>query len=244
MAAGDCGIPPFIHRAQIHGDSDCLPLSHCFSLLRVLDVRATVSVEFTSGLFRREMSSILQHCAQYDGKTLLGAFQAYLLYTMALYFRCGQCGVRDNVMDLQQLASMLFAQGATTVVQPWNSPDWKLWILAEATRRTTFTMYLFDNLLCAVDNLPMFVATELSGLSAPAPRSAWDAASLDAWQRAHNTYMSASDGVALQVKELWALPPGFTDDQARRRQERTSAWLQRVDEYGMMFFAVTTSTHG
>lgn len=244
MVVGDCRLPPFIHRSQVCGDFACLPLSNCFGLLRVLSARAALSTDFTSDLFEREMSSIRDNCTAYDSETLLGAFQAYLLYSMALYFRCGQSGLRDNVTTLQQLASMAISQGITTATQPWNSPDWNLWVLSEAKRRTTFTMYLFDNLLCATDDLPMFVATELSGLSAPAPSSLWDAPSLDVWQRSHNAYLKACDGVVLQINELWSLPPGSSADHKCRRQERISAWLQRVDEYGMMLFAVTTSTHG
>lgn len=244
MVASDCRLPPFIHHSQVSGDFTSLPLSNCFGLLRVLSVRAAVSTEFTSDLLTREMSSIQDKHATYDDKTLLGAFQAYLLYSMALYFRCGQTVLPDNVTTLQQLASMTISQGATMTTQPWSSPDWNLWVLAEAKRRTTLTMYLFDNLLCATDDLPMFVATELSGMSAPAPRSLWDAASLVVWQRDYNAYLDACDGVVLQINELWSSPPGFSADQARRRRERVGAWLQRVDEYGTMLFAVTTSTHG
>lgn len=244
MVVDDCRLPPFIHRSQVCGDSTCLPLSNCFGLLRILSARAAPSKDFTSDLFEREMSSIRSNYSAYDSETLLGAFQAYLLYSMALYFWCGQSGLRDNVTTLQQLASMAVSQGITTAAQPWSSPDWNLWAVSEAKRRTTFTMYLFDNLLCASDGLPMFVATELTGMSAPAPSSLWDAASLDVWQRSHNAYLKACDGVVLQINELWYLPPGFSADQACRRQERIGAWLQRVDEYGMMLFAVTTATHG
>lgn len=244
MVVGDCRLPPFIHRSQVCGDSTCLPLSNCFGLLRILSARAAPSKDFISDLFEGEMLSIRVNFTAYDSITLLGAFQAYLLYSMALYFWCGQSGLRDNVTALQQLASMAISQGVTTATQPWNSPDWNLWALSEAKRRTTFTMYLFDNLLCATDGLPMFVATELAGLSAPAPGSLWNATSLDAWQRSHNAYLRACDGVVLQINELWSLPPGFSADQACLRRERVSAWLQQVDEYGMMLFAVATSTHG
>ena len=244
MVVGDCRLPPFIHRSQVCGDFTCLPLSNCFGLLRILSARAAPNKDFTSDLFEREMSSIRDNYTTYDTKTLLGAFQAYLLYSMALYFRCGQIGLRDNVTALQQLASMAISQGVSTAPQPWDSPDWALWALSEAKRRTTFTMYLFDNLLCATDDLPMFVATELSGLSAPAPGSLWDATTLEVWQRSHNAYLRACDGVVLQINELWPLPPGCSAEQACRRRERISAWLQRVDEYGMMLFAVTTSAHG
>ncbi len=46
--------------------------------------------------------------------------------------------------------------------------------MAEAKRRTLYTMYLFDNILSAQDGLPTFLSTELRGLAAPAEKSLVD----------------------------------------------------------------------
>lgn len=236
-----------LHSSQVGSDTISSPLSKCIGLLRILSAQTTLTEAFPGNPFKQEMSIIMADFATYDVHHLLGAFQSYLLCSMALHalrFRCGVSGVRDHIMNLQQLASSLFSQSPATETKPWDIPDWRQWIVAEAQRWTTFTMYLLDNLICALDGLPMFVATELAALSAPAPRSLWDARDVHSWQREHNDYLSATGGVPLHLSELWTVPSSLVDDNVRQRQDRIHAWLERVDEYGMMMVAVTTATYG
>ena len=164
---------------------------------------------------------------------------------MILFFHTGSAGLQDHITNLQQLASVSLTQGATvTTESTWDTPDWELWAHAEAKRRTTYTMYLFDNLLCATDGLPMFVATELAGLPAPAPKTLWEASSYDSWQRAYAFQLTTCRTWLLQIEELWSPPPHFTAEGTSERSRRVDEWLSGLDEFGTMLFAVTASTHG
>lgn len=241
-------LPPFIHQTKGHHDNMSPILAQCCSLLRILSVRTTRSDTLSSELLEREMASILARYISYDNDTCLAAFQAYLIYTMTLYFTCERRDsqvFRQHMMDLQQLASASVSQGLTTVAEmARNRPEWSSWAQAESKRRTLYTMYLFDNLLCATDNLPMFVAVELIGLLAPASRSLWEAESVDSWTKAYNRHMGTFDGGGLRIEELWSPPPGWNQDQILDRRHRVETWLQDTDIFGTALFAVTTATHG
>lgn len=243
MIIKNCRPPPFIHHSQIRDQSE---LSHCFRLLQTMAVQPVgQSHGFAPELIQREMTRLFDRHALYDSHTMLAAFQAYLIYSMILFFQTGSAGLQDHITNLEQLASVSLTQGATvTTESTWDTPDWELWAHAEAKRRTTYTMYLFDNLLCATDGLPMFVATELAGLPAPAPKTLWEASSYDAWQRAYAFQLTTCRAWTLQIEELWSPPPHFTAEETSERSRRVDRWLSGVDEFGTMLFAVTASTHG
>lgn len=235
--------PPFIHHNQIRDHPE---LSHCFRLLQTMAVQPVgQSHGFAPELLQREMIRLFDQHALYDSQTMLGAFQAYLIYSMILFFHTGSAGLQDHITNLQQLASVSLTQGATvTTDSTWDTPDWDFWAHAEAKRRSTYTMYLFDNLLCATDGLPMFVATELAGLPAPAPKTLWEASSYDAWQRGYAFQLTTCRAWPLQIEELWSPPPHFTPEGTTERSRRVDEWLSGVEEFGTMLFAVTASTHG
>jgi hypothetical protein len=241
-------LPPFVHRSRDQHKTMSPVLAQCCSLLRILSVRTVRSDTLSSELLELEMTNILAGYASYDNETLLTAFQAYLIYTMTLYFMCERGDsqkFRQHMMDLQRLASASVYQGLTTAAEiDKNRPEWNSWILAESKRRTLYAMYLFDNLLCATDNLPMFVAVELIGLLAPAGRSLWEAESVDSWTMAYNQHMSIFNGGGLKIDELWSLPPGWTQDQISDRRDRVDKWVQDTDIFGTALFAITTATHG
>lgn len=243
MITKDRRPPPFIHHSQIRDQSE---LSHCFRLLQTMVVRPVGNSDgFAPELLQREMTRLFDRHALYDGQTMLGAFQAYLIYSIVLFFHSDSAGLQDHLTNLQQLASVSMSQGATvTTENTWDTPDWELWAHTEAKRRTTYTMYLFDNLLCATDGIPLFVATELAGLPAPASKSVWEASSYDSWQRAYTFQLATCRTRPLQIEELWSLPLDFTAEETAERSSRVGEWLSGVDEFGTMLFAVTASTHG
>lgn len=193
------------------------------------------------------MARILHEYTSYDGQTMLAAFQAYVLYVMTQYFQREQIDrsvLRQNPMHLQQIASSAASIGTTTLAELCeNRPDWSQWILVESKRRTIYTMYLFDNLLCASDQLPTCVAVELSGLLAPSGRALWEANSLQEWTRSYNLQMSAVDGGGLRIEELWPAPGDASQEQLRVREGRVSTWLEDLDLFGNMLFAVTSATY-
>lgn len=147
---------------------------------------------------------------------------------------------RQVMINLLDFAHDISASGLVCPGEISKSrPDWESWIVACTKRRTLYTLYLFDNIFCSAHNLPTFLGVELEPLPAPARKSLWDASDTTVWEEVYNTHLiDWPDGV-LRISELWNLPP--TKGENKPREDR---WLQSVDEFGMMIFAVTHLTHG
>ena len=166
---------------------------------------------------------------------------------MVLFFKLnpGSTSVlRQAMMSLQVLASASSRQGLMCAAEQQNArPRWEAWIVAEANRRTLFTMYLFDSLLSAQDGLPIFLGTELHGLPAPGGRALWRATGKSEWEQAYNLLLSDS-AETLRIDELWPIPPDMDELTIAGRRHRVDRWLESVDEFGTMLYAVTSCTHG
>lgn len=115
--------------------------------------------------------------------------------------------------------------------------------MAEAKRRTLFTVYLFDSVLSAQDGLPTFLGTELRGLPAPSSRSLWQASSHD-WVLAFNVHLVDWVDRDLSIDELWPIPTDFDETAIVERRRRVDQWLENIDEFGTVIYAVTSTTHG
>lgn len=188
----------------------------------------------------------VQH-TNYDDTKLFAAFQASLVYCMVLFFRLNEDSLhfrRQAMMDLQTLACSSSRGGLVCVAESTSAhPQWETWIIAEAKRRTLFTMYLFDSLLSAEEGVPTLIGTELAGLPGPAARQLWTASSRKDWETAYNMYRSEwVQGFC--IDELWPVPPNLDPSGILARRSRVDRWLEDVDEFGTMLYAVTCSTHG
>ena len=240
-------IPPFVKNMQMDSEAPCVPLANCFSLLRICNAQMLGSQMMAQDHIEQEMTKLYEQHPTYDGPTILGAFQAYLMYVMALYFHFDQQSslhFRQYVTNLQQLACASSSQGLVVRAEfAVTRPEWRSWIIAEAKRRTLYTMYLFDNLICANDGLPIFVGTELRGLPAPASKHLWRASSEDEWKVAYNRYLSEWIDSGLYIDELWPMSSNLTRTEVLQRRRRVDKWLESVDEYGTMLYAVTICTH-
>ncbi|KAI0508361.1 hypothetical protein F5B22DRAFT_402196 [Xylaria bambusicola] len=242
------GYPPFIHAAQVTTRLIRPPLSTCLSLVRMCEHQLPGSEETTATVLQREMQNLFEHRETFDATTLLCAFQAYLIFTMVLFFRLGQISspfLREAVMNLQEFACAAARRGLVCdAEQQYLRPKWESWIVAEANRRTLYTMYLFDGVLSAYDGLPTFVGTELSGLPAPANQTLWRAGVREQWNAAYNTFLADWSEGGLRIDELWPVPDHFGESDVTRRRNRVDRWLEGLDEYGTMLYAVTSCTHG
>ncbi|CAK7230700.1 hypothetical protein SCUCBS95973_007660 [Sporothrix curviconia] len=279
------GIPPFIHPMQMAGSgsgngtiagagpsahgSSAAALATCLSLARVCDTTlagfSRATAEATSAVLKREMDRLYaaaQQLAQpgttVDHFTSLAAFQAYLLYTLVLFFQLERPGdpfLRQAIMALQEIACISARHGLVCVAEQNNEqPRWPAWVVAEAKRRTLYVVYLFDSVLSAHHGQASYIGTELRGLPAPSSKALWQAASQPEWSKAYGVHLedwgaaalprAATLSAGLTIDELWAYP--FPDDAAglARRRDRVDRWLETVDEYGTMMYAVTSSTHG
>ncbi|KAF2970908.1 hypothetical protein GQX73_g2704 [Xylaria multiplex] len=92
------------------------------------------------------------------------------------------------------------------------------------------------------DGLPTFVGTELTGLPAPANRALWRAQTRCEWEDSYNSHL-ADWSDAFRIDELWSTPEDFEEGDVIKRQSRVDHWLEGVDEFGTMLYAVTSCTH-
>ncbi|KAF7194357.1 hypothetical protein HII31_04390 [Pseudocercospora fuligena] len=248
MAINHSGTPPFVHGSQLENRVGCKPLTDCFILLRILDTRFPSSDGLPRDLISREMQTLYDEHLSYESLTLFAAFQAYLLYSMAIFFHLSEKNndnLRQAVVNLQQLACATSVHGVITAGELQNfCPDWESWIVAEAKRRSLYTMYMFDNLLCSIDGVPIYLGTELSGLPAPASRNLWRAPTQDEWQAAYNVHLSIWQKTFMAIDDLWPVPATMSTPDRMARTARTDHWLEGVDEFGTMLYAVTCCTHG
>ncbi|KAI1203806.1 hypothetical protein F5X97DRAFT_1979 [Nemania serpens] len=242
------GYPPFIHASQLAAHLVTPPLSTCLSLVRICEHQRPGSEGTAADVLQREMSNLHAQRETYDAITLLCAFQAYLIFTMVLFFRLEQIAtpfLRQAVMNLQELAYASAKSGLLCEAERhWLRPTWETWIVAEANRRTLYTMYLFDGILSAYDGLPTFVGTELKGLPAPANQTLWRAHTRLDWEASYNLHLAEWSEGGLRIDELWQPPENYSDSDVKKRRQRVDHWLEGVDEFGTMLYAVTSSTHG
>ncbi len=235
-------VPPFVHETQLLDRAS--PLVKCLTLCGLCETGKDIAEE----LIQQEMSTLFDQRLSFDSDKLLSAFQAYLIYMMVLFFHLGQednTSLKQHMFNLQSLACDTCSKGVITKAELEHSrPLWHVWLAAESKRRTLYTMYLFDNLLCVRDGLPVFVATELRGLPAPCGRRLWRTASEEVWRAAYNQYIAQWDERGLMLEELWR--PSLAADaiELQRRNDRIDQWLEDADEYCTMLYAVTSGTHG
>lgn len=239
---------PFVHLTQMKEDALGGPLTTCLSLVRMCVKPIPGSEGASQHVLQREMETIIDKRASYDEFSLLGAFQAYLVYSLVLYFRLGEQSnsfLRQIMMNLQDLAAFSVKHGLVCVAeQKHTRPTWEEWIVAESKRRTLYTMYLFDSVLSCEEGLPTFLGTELEGLPAVASKPLWLAQTRATWEAAYNFHLAEWVDSGLTIDELWPIVPGMDEEAISLRRERIDQWLENIDEFGTMMYAVISCTHG
>ncbi|KAM5380810.1 hypothetical protein ACJZ2D_003334 [Fusarium nematophilum] len=240
-------VPPFVH-SSLRGLPSNQPLSTCLSVIRICQEPLLGSHEVAIEVLQREMNKIHERHATYDDVTSLAAFQAYLIYAMVMFFRLSDLTstfLRQAMMNLQEIACSTCQRGLTCLAeQQGTRPKWEAWIVAEAKRRTLFTMYLFDSALSTQDGLPTFLGTELQGLFSPGSKTLWNSSTRRGWEVDYNIHLAKWTDGYLHIEELWPMPSDWEECRVADRRRRVDLWLEDVDEYGMMMYAVTSCTHG
>jgi hypothetical protein len=174
---------------------------------------------------------------------MLAALQAYLLYSMMLFFETPSpmnFVQQDIMIKLQDLAGDVAGKGTVCLAETRDTrPDWESWIIASAKRRTLFVTSLFDNLVNFALGTPSFIATELAELPAPASKRLWESRTLGVWNTAYNQHLSEWKEGQFLISELWPQ----VEANSARKQQRIGKWLSGVDEFGMMIYCVTSHTY-
>lgn len=241
------GIPPFIHDLQVNSVLSA-PLATCLSVVRMCETVLPAGQTACTDVLCREMYNVYEWRGTFDNTTMLAAFQAYLIYALVLFFRLDHESdklLQESMMKLQEIACMSARQGLVCAEEQRSArPGFESWVVAEAKRRTLYTMYLFDSVLLVKDGLPTFMATEVRGLLAPGPKSVWTAIARQQWIHEYNQYLADWPSGCLTIDELWPIPFDFGSQAIAARKRRVDQWLESVDDYGTMMYAVTSCTHG
>ncbi|KAL5050412.1 hypothetical protein BDW71DRAFT_194747 [Aspergillus fruticulosus] len=189
---------------------------------------------------------------------LLATFQSYLLYTMALFFHLDlhhrhlttndsdTQSLRASMTNLQDLACACARQGLLCAAESAairTRPRWEEWTVAEATRRTLYIMYLFDSILSTQEGLPTFLGVELRGLPAPAAGLLWRAQCRREWEAEYNLFLVEWGNGALRIEELWPETGELDEREKEWRRGRVERWVEGLDEYGTMLYAIMQCTH-
>ena len=187
VAVSGRGVLPFIHPKQMIAQPAGSPLTTCLSLVRMFSSPLPGTEDAAVSVLQREMHNIYESRDKYDDRALFAAFQAYLIYSMILFFQLNHaCNdhFRGIMTNLQELACASFQQGLVCAADQRRArPRWEEWITVETKRRSLFVMYLFDSILSTQEGLPTFLGTELQGLPAPASKLLWQASSRFEWER-------------------------------------------------------------
>lgn len=254
IAVNGRGNLPFVHPKQLStrpaaGAGLSSPLTTCLSLVRICSNPLSGSESAATSVLQREMHHMYEIRETYPDEHLFAAFQAYLIYTLVLFFRlnqsCDEGFFRTAMTCLQDLACSSARRGLVCAADQRRArPRWEEWITAEAKRRTLFVMYLFDSNLATREGLPTFFGTELCGLPAPGAQVLWWASSRCEWEREYNVHLAEWADGGLTIDELWPLPADIDEVGVARRQARVDRWLESLDEFGTMLYAITSCTHG
>ncbi|KNG80924.1 C6 finger domain protein [Aspergillus nomiae NRRL 13137] len=239
----DKDVPPIIHRSQIERKELPRSLANCYSLVRMWEQAVPGSEMMVMSTLEKEMERLAEEHPENDYE-LLAAFQAYLLYTIMLYFspRGGSSLVNDKIMiTLMEMAFRTARNGLFCAAELAHArPTWESWIVVAAKRRAVFTMYLFSSVYNADRLLPNFVADEMRGVYAPGNKALWEAEDRETWSREYDRHLLRWEDGMLEISELWR----SAETGSAERRERIERWVQSADEFGMMIFGVCVHIHG
>lgn len=242
------GIPPFVHSLQMEPQCRSPPLPTCFSVVRILEGPLPDSEHAAVEIIQQQMNKLYEQQEAYNGLAQLAAFQSYLIYSMALFFHLGPSSaqfLRQAMMNLQEMACSCCRRGLMCSMEQQNArPRWEAWVVAEAKRRTLYVVYLFDSVLSAQEGLPNFLGVELEGLPTSASKLLWEARGRREWETEYNLHLGRWSTGGLRIDELWPIPAGFDEARVDERRKRVDTWLEDIDEFGTVLYAVTSCTHG
>ncbi|KAJ6022733.1 hypothetical protein N7460_013128 [Penicillium canescens] len=239
-------VPPFIHHQQVTGNVPPI-LANCFSLVRSWLNRMPGNEKIIQRQILREMRKIYDQGPQSCEIDRLCAFQAYLIYMMAIFSSSFEEGALEDDTELeshirlQGIGFYCAKTGITSEAEELNNrPKWESYIITSAKRRTLFTMYLLSSVYNFKMGLPNFVAEELRGAFLPDGSRLWGQHNRAAWEQAYHAHLSRWPDGKLEISELWR----DSETGSAARQERIERWLEFADEFGTALFAVCAHIHG
>ncbi|WVO17502.1 hypothetical protein L204_105195 [Cryptococcus depauperatus] len=237
----DGHVPPIIHHAQVKGNEMPRALANCYSLVRMREHAVPGSEEIVISTLRGEMDRLARESPDQHDYDLLSAFQAYLIYSILIYFSlCGDFS-ENTMITLMDLAFRTCRKGLFCTAEiERTKPTWESWIVAAAKRRAVFILYIFSSIYNADRLLPDFIANELRSVYVPGHKALWGADNRETWNKVYDQYLSDWEDGSLVISELWA----SLEREEPKQRERVERWVQTVDEFGMTIFALCAHIHG
>ncbi|GIK07762.1 hypothetical protein Aspvir_003430 [Aspergillus viridinutans] len=240
----DGGFPPIIHHTQVNTNHMPQSLANCYSLVRMWEQAAPGSETMVMGTVEAEMERLASETMSQHDYDLLCSFQAYLVYTILMYFSPlgNVSAVTDKtMMTLMELAFRTAQNGLFCTAEITHTrPSWESWIVVSAKRRAIYTMYLLSSVYNSDRGLPNFVADEMKGVYVPESRVLWEATDRGVWEKEYDRHLLEWEDGMLEISELWR----SAETRSTERRERIGKWVRGVDEFGMMLFAVCAHIHG
>lgn len=236
-------MPPFLHQSHAVFPA----IQRCLALVQTCTRLQGFMASIIAGVLEDQIDRTY---GPSDFATLRQEFQANLIYMMVLYFYYKQDDdakalLRRGIVNLQQLACHSTETGIVCLAERDGvRPRWEAWVAAETQRRSIYLMYMFDNLLSARDGFQTYLGTELSGLPAPSAKDLWYARTRREWETLYDEHLKAETIPGIPIDYLWPVPADLSGSDKRQRQKRIDRWLEDVDEFGAMLYAVTCCTHG
>ncbi|KAL4801524.1 hypothetical protein BDV18DRAFT_149153 [Aspergillus unguis] len=237
----DGHVPPIIHQAQVRGSEVPRALANCYSLVRMWEHAVPGSEEVVMSTLRQEMDRLSSESPDQHDYQLLSSFQAYLIYSIVMYFSPRGGFSESTMITLMDMAFRTSRNGLSCTAEIGQTkPTWESWIVAAAKRRAVFILYIFSSVYDADRMLPDFIADELRTVYVPGHKALWEANNREMWNKVYYQYLSDWEDGSLVISELWAT----SEKEEPKRRERIERWVETVDEFGMMIFALCAHIHG
>lgn len=219
----DGHVPPIIHQVQVKEGVIPRALANCYSLVRMWEHAVPGSEEVVLSTLTREMDRLsseactlpcldvtvlmgLKSPDQHDYQ-LLSSFQAYLIYSIIMYFSPRGDFSENTMITLMDLAFRTSRNGVSCTAEiEQTKPTWESWIVAAAKRRAVFILYIFSSIYNVDRMLPDFIADELRSVYVPGHKALWEAGNRETWNKVYGQYLSDWEDGSLAISELWASP--------------------------------------
>lgn len=235
------GSPPFIHPSQLWNSDYPPPLARCVNMAHMWANQVSGGEDIVRETILREAQALFELDGSSSSNDMgrLVTLQAYLLLCLMLLPSSPDEPIsmpQQVKINLQELTARSAKDGLLCPAEQSGSrPDHLSWILAEAKRRTLYAVYMFDDVVNTLNEMPCVLGDELGILPMTCSKMLWlGCSSQETWEEQYNANLAA--GKHLRLEELWIHP---ADEKTRKRRER---WLAAVDEFGLMIYAVASIT--
>lgn len=232
------GSPPFIHPSQLQNSDYPPALARCVTIAHMWANQADGG-DIVRETILREAQALFESdsLGSTNDMERLVMLQAYLLLCLMLLPSCTTEPMtipQEMKINLQELTARSAQEGLLCPSEQTGScPDYFSWILAEAKRRTLYAVYMLDDVINTLGNMPCVLGDELGILPMSCSKMLWLAcSSQETWEQEYNVTLAS--GKHLRLEELWMHP---ADEKTRKRRE---GWLAAVDEFGLMIYAIAS----